>query len=75
MRLANLLLQLKPNVSSMILRFGRNQGTFLPIVWQSLDTPEKFLRGLKVKAGLDPNFWSPDIELFHYYAGSFSETG
>ena len=69
------LLQLKPNVSGMILRFGRNQGTFLPMVWQSLDTPEKFLRGLKVKAGLDPNFWSPDIDLFHYYAESFSETG
>ena len=67
--------QLIPNVSGMILRFGKNQGTFLPMVWQSLDTPEKFFRGLKVKAGLDPNFWSPNIELFHYYAESFSETG
>ena len=67
--------QLQPSVSGMILRFGRNQGTFLPMVWQSLEMPEKFLRGLKAKAGLDPDFWSPDIELFHYFAESFSESG
>ena len=67
--------QLQPSVSGMILRFGRNQGTFLPMVWQSLETPEKFLRVLKAKAGLDPDFWSPDIELFHYFAESFSESG
>ena len=67
--------QLQPSVSSMILRFGKNQGTFLLMVWQSLETPEKFLRGLKAKAGLDSDFSSLDIESFHYFAESFSENG
>ncbi len=48
------------------LEHGSRSGTFLPQVWESLPSPVDFWRRLKEKAGLDPDFWNPKINLWRY---------
>ncbi|MEM7686482.1 MAG: AmmeMemoRadiSam system protein B [Pseudomonadota bacterium] len=67
----DLLSQLVPGRDGLILQSGRNRGTFLPKVWESLDTPEKFFCGLKVKAGLPRDHWSPDVRVLRYVTEAF----
>ncbi len=50
----------------VLLVYRGRRGTFLPQMWETLTTPEEFLNELKLKAHLDPAFWSPDIELYRY---------
>lgn len=64
--------QLRPGRDGLILQSGRKRGTFLPKVWDALETPEKFLNGLKVKAGLDRDTWPDDVQIHRYAAESFS---
>jgi AMMECR1 domain-containing protein len=40
--------------------------TFLPSVWEQLPEPEQFLRHVKQKAGLSPDYWSNNIQVFRY---------
>ena len=58
---ADLVEQLRPGVDGVILierDLGR-QGVFLPAVWEQLREPRQFVRRLKQKAGLAPDYWSP----------------
>lgn len=70
---ADLLHQLRPGVDGLVLDLGTNRGTFLPAVWKELPTPTAFLDHLKRKAGLAPNFWSPEIQIRRYTTESWSE--
>ncbi len=63
---AEVLEALRPGVDGVILQYGPARGTFLPQVWKSLPDPEQFLTQLKMKAGLPPDFWSKDIQIFTY---------
>jgi AMMECR1 domain-containing protein len=47
---------------------GRRRGTFLPSVWEQLPEPEQFLRHLKQKAGLAPDYWSENVRIYRYRA-------
>jgi len=58
--------QLPPRIDGLILEKGRRRGTFLPSVWESLPEPEQFLRHLKQKAGLPPDYWSKNIRIYRY---------
>jgi len=71
---ADLLQQLQPHVDGLILesRDG-HRGTFLPTVWQSLPDPRVFLRQLKLKAGLSADYWSDNLQVYHYTTLSFGE--
>lgn len=62
----DLLRQLRPGVDGLILQEGARRVTFLPSVWESLPRPQEFLRELKVKAGLPPDYWSPTLRVFRY---------
>ena len=62
----NLIAQLQPGVDGLILEEGRRRGTFLPSVWENLADPKEFLRHLKQKAGLAPDYWSDSLKLFRY---------
>jgi AmmeMemoRadiSam system protein A len=64
----DLLAQLKPGIDGLILEEGHRRGTFLPSVWESLPEPEQFLRHLKQKAGLAPDYWSANIRVSRYQA-------
>jgi len=58
---------------SLILEQGSNRGTFLPQVWESIPDPAEFLRQLKRKAGLEPDFWAADLRLHRYSVVKFGE--
>ncbi len=64
----DLLVQLQAGIDGLILQEGHRRGTFLPSVWESLPEPEQFLRHLKQKAGLPPDYWSPTIRIYRYRA-------
>jgi AmmeMemoRadiSam system protein A len=70
---ADLLGKVEPRRDGLILRAGAARGTFLPSVWESLPEPRDFLRHLKIKAGLRPDFWSEEVEILRYRTESFSE--
>lgn len=61
-----LLAQLRPRVDGLIIEEGYNRGTFLPSVWEQLPSPREFLRNLKHKAGLHPDYWSSRIRVQRY---------
>lgn len=65
--------RLRPGVDGVILSHGCRHATFLPQVWESLPKPERFLAELKMKAGLAPDFWSPDLLLLRYEVKKWQE--
>lgn len=69
----DLVAQLHPGEDGLILADGRQRGTFLPSVWDSLPTPEQFLSHLKMKAGLASNHWSDTLQVWRYRTESFAE--
>lgn len=67
----DLIQQLRPGKDGLILQDGKHKGTFLPAVWEQLPSAESFLRHLKVKAGLNADYWSDTIRVSRYYTESF----
>lgn len=70
---AQLLQQLQPLSDGLILELGSARATFLPSVWEQIGDPARFVRQLKLKAGLPADFWSRDLRVFRYGAESFGE--
>jgi uncharacterized protein len=68
-----LLTLIRPSIDGLILVERGARGTFLPSVWESLPDPKEFLRHLKLKAGLAPNYWSDTIRVFRYTAEMVEE--
>ena len=62
----DLLEQIQPGIDGLILESGYHKGTFLPSVWESLPDKQQFLRHLKQKAGLPPDYWSDDVRVSRY---------
>lgn len=62
----DLLAQLRPDIDGLILEESGRRGTFLPSVWGQLPEPKQFLRHLKQKAGLAPDYWSDTIKAYRY---------
>jgi hypothetical protein len=64
--------QIRPGVDGLVLTetagYGRHRGTFLPAVWETLPDPREFLRHLKMKAGLPPDYWSGTLRVERYVA-------
>ena len=61
-----LLKMIRPGIDGLVLQEGRFRGTFLPSVWEQLPDRRDFLRHLKLKAGLRPDYWSDTIEIQRY---------
>ncbi len=64
----DLLKQITPNVDGLVLRDGDRQGLFLPAVWKELPAKKDFLNHLKIKAGLSPSYWSPNVKIYRFHA-------
>lgn len=62
----DLITQLQPGIDGLILEENHLRGTFLPSVWEQLPEPAQFLRHLKQKAGLPPDYWSENIRVYRY---------
>lgn len=61
-----LLSQLEPGRDGLILEDQGRRGTFLPSVWENLQTPEQFWKELKRKAGLPCEHWSDTLRVYRY---------
>ena len=72
---ADLERQLSPGLDGLILSDQGRRGTFLPMVWDSLDSPAAFLAALKRKAGLPEGHWSDTLQIHRFRAESFGEAG
>jgi AmmeMemoRadiSam system protein B/AmmeMemoRadiSam system protein A len=68
----HLISRIRPAIDGLILAEGNRRGTFLPSVWETLPEPREFLRQLKKKAGLAPDYWSEKIRMQRYTTESFS---
>jgi len=69
---SDLLAQLRPGVDGLIIQGDDRRALFLPQVWESLPLPTKFLGQLKVKAGLQADYWSDDFKAWRFVAESVS---
>jgi len=63
---ADLLQKVRPNVDGLILQHDRYQGTFLPQVWEELQTTSLFLEHLSLKAGASPNIYNEHPDIYRY---------
>jgi len=63
---ADLIARLRPGIDGLIIEDRGRRATFLPSVWQSLPQPELFLRHLKQKAGMRPDYWSERFKAYRY---------
>lgn len=65
--------RLRPFEDGLILAWRERRATFLPQVWETLPQPRDFLRELKRKAGLAPDFWAADLRLSRYRVDKWTE--
>jgi len=70
---ADALAQLQPEIDGVVFKYGRYRSTFLPQVWEQLTDATTFMAHLKHKAGLHPEFWHDDVELYRYTVTKFKE--
>lgn len=61
-----LLNQMVPNIDGIIIKDGRYQAVYLPVVWEQLPDKKEFLNSLKMKAGLLPNHFSKTFEAYRF---------
>ena len=68
-----LLQNLEPGIDGLVIEEGDRRATFLPQVWDKIDTPEAFVEQLMLKAGLPAGHWSKDIRVQRYRTLSFGD--
>lgn len=66
----DLIRQLVPGTTGLVLFLGNKRATFLPSVWEMLPEPADFVRRLKHKAGL-PDGPVGDLQALRYTTTSF----
>jgi AmmeMemoRadiSam system protein A len=70
---AEALRALQPGVDGVTLEYRGLRATFLPQVWEQLDSPAEFLAALKRKVGLPEDFWAEPLRLWRYQVRKFEE--
>jgi uncharacterized protein len=65
---------LRPHRDGVVLRDGFRRATFLPQVWEKIDTVESFLEHLSTKMGAPADYWRRKrLEIFTYQVEKFCE--
>ncbi len=72
---ADLLERLEPGTDGLVIGLGSRRATFLPKVWDQLPNPDAFLSALKMKCGLEKDFWSERLEFHRYRTTTYAEPG
>ena len=67
----DLIRQLRPGEDGIILEEGSARATFLPSVWEDIDSKKEFMRHLKMKAYLPKDYWSDTISIKRYTVEEF----
>ena len=70
---ATTLAQLRPGIDGLTLEYGRHRSSFLPEMWSQSEDAAEFLAQLKYRAGLPPDFWSPEVRIARYTAIKWQE--
>lgn len=68
-----LLAQLTPGKDGLYIKDQRHSATFLPMVWQQLTTPEKFVDALLEKGGWQADIWPEHLQAWTYPGEEFAE--
>lgn len=63
---AEVLRKIKPSIDGIVIRDGNRQGVFLPSVWRQIPQPDEFFKQLKIKAGMNPNYWNNRINVYRF---------
>lgn len=58
--------QLKQGIDGLVLKYSQYQATFLPSVWESIESKDEFIEQLKMKMGLPAHFWSSEFKAYRY---------
>jgi len=69
----SLLAQLRSGVDGLIVEDRGYRATFLPKVWEKIDSPDDFVTQLFLKAGLAADHWSRSLTLQRYQTFDFGE--
>jgi uncharacterized protein len=70
----DLLVLLHPHMDGVVFREGLRRATFLPQVWEKIDTTEAFLEHLSTKMGASADYWRrKKLEVFTYQVEMFCE--
>lgn len=67
----DLIRQLQPGKDGIIIEENGSKATFLPSVWENINSKKEFLQHLKQKAGLKKNYWSGTLKAKRYSVESF----
>jgi len=70
----DLVQKLQPKIDGLILKHNIYHGTFLPQVWEQLQTPELFLQHLSMKAGATPSIYNEHPTIYRYSVEHIEET-
>jgi AmmeMemoRadiSam system protein A len=70
---AALLQVLQPGVDGLVIEDRGRRATFLPKVWDGIDSPTAFLDHLMQKAGLGAGYWSDSICVERYHTLTFAD--
>ena len=57
-----------PGQDGIMIMSGYRQAVFLPCMWKIYPQVEEFVKHLKIKAGLNPDYWSEEIKIYHFRA-------
>ena len=68
-----LLDDLQPGVDGLLLEDQGHRSTFLPKVWEKINSPNDFLVQLLLKAGLSTDHWSGTLRFQRYHTLTFAE--
>ena len=69
---SELLALLRPGIDGVVLECDGQRALFLPDVWETMPEPRDFLAHLKVKAGLEADYWSPQMTAERFVTASTS---
>ncbi len=69
----DLLEKLEPGNDGLVISLGERRATFLPKVWEQLPKPAAFVTALKMKCGLEKDYWSDRLEFQRYRTTTFAE--
>ena len=58
--------KIKAGIDGLVIRDGDRQGVFLPAVWKELPDKNNFFKHLKIKAGMNPNYWNNRINVYRF---------
>lgn len=52
----------------VFIKIGLRQAIMLPFFWEQYNKKQEFINELKIKSGLNPDYWNDDINIYYFKA-------